>query len=149
MTHTLIDNSKDVELSTFYIGDTICGIDILNIQEINKHLEFTSVPHSSDDIKGILNLRGKIVTIFDLGKRLGLNTARIGKNSKNIIVNSGDEHIGFLIDEICDVVKANRNDIEPAPSNMGGVKGKFFKGVLKTEEQLVGILDIDVVLEES
>ncbi len=149
MKHTLTEIPKDVELSTFYIGDTICGIDILNIQEINKHLEFTSVPHSSDDIKGILNLRGKVVTIFDLGRRLGLNPVEIGKDSKNIIVNSGDEHIGFLIDKICDVVKANRNDIEPAPSNMGGVKGKFFKGVLKTDKQLVGILDIDVVLEEN
>ena len=63
-------------------------------------------------------------------------------------MNSDDEHIGLLVDSISDVVQAPKRDIEPAPSNIGGVKGKFFQGVLKTEAQLIGILDIDEVLKE-
>ena len=141
-------SSIDLEFSTFYVGGALCGINILNIQEINKHFEITQVPQSSDFIKGILNLRGRIVTIIDLGKKLGLEPVTKDKDNRNIIVNSEDEHIGLLVDAISDVVIAKNEDIEPAPSNIGGVKGKFFKGVLKTEKQLIGILDIDEVLKE-
>ncbi len=141
-------SSEDLEFSTFYVGGALCGINILNIQEINKHFEITKVPQSSDFIEGILNLRGRIVTIIDLGKKLGLVPVTKDKDNRNIIVNSEDEHIGLLIDAISDVVIAKNEDIEPAPSNIGGVKGKFFQGVLKTEKKLIGILDIDEVLKE-
>jgi len=141
-------SSMDLEFSTFYVGGALCGIDILNIQEINKHFEITTVPQASDYIEGILNLRGRIVTIIDLGKKLGLTPVEKNKYNRNIIVNSKDEHIGLLVDSISDVLLAKREDIEPAPSNIGGVQGKYFKGVLKTEKQLIGILDIEEVLKE-
>ncbi|THB77438.1 MAG: chemotaxis protein CheW [Desulfobacteraceae bacterium] len=136
------------EFSTFYVGGALCGINILNIQEINKHFEITKVPQSSEYIKGILNLRGRIVTIIDLGKKLGLAPVEKSKDNRNIIVNSEDEHIGLLVDSIADVVIADQADIEPAPSNIGGVKGKYFQGVLKTDKELIGILNIDEVLKE-
>ena len=145
---TVKTSSEDLEFSTFYVGGALCGINILNIQEINKHFEITKVPQASDYIEGILNLRGRIVTIIDLGKKLGLDPVNKDKDNRNLIVNSDDEHIGLLIDSISDVVIAKEDDIEPAPSNIGGVKGKFFQGVLKTEKQLIGILDIDEVLKE-
>ena len=145
---TVKTSSEDLEFSTFYVGGALCGINILNIQEINKHFEITQVPQASDYIEGILNLRGRIVTIIDLGKKLGLDPVNKDKDNRNLIVNSDDEHIGLLIDSISDVVIAKEDDIEPAPSNIGGVKGKFFQGVLKTEKQLIGILDIDEVLKE-
>ena len=140
--------STDIEFSTFYVGGAICGINILNIQEINKHFEITQVPQSSDYVKGILNLRGRIVTIIDLGKKLGLAPVSASKDNRNIIVNSEDEHIGLLVDAISDVVITQKEDIEPAPANIGGVKGKFFQGVLKTKDKLIGLLDIDEVLKE-
>ena len=140
--------SNDLEFSTFYVGGALCGINILSIQEINKHFEITRVPQAYEYIEGILNLRGRIVTIIDLGKKLGLEPVSKDKDNRNIIVNSEDEHIGLLVDSISDVVLAKKEDIEPAPSNIGGVKGKFFQGVLKTENKLIGILDIDEVLKE-
>lgn len=140
--------SEELEFSTFYVGGALCGINILNIQEINKHFEITKVPQAPDYIEGILNLRGRIVTIIDLGKKLGLAAVNKGKDNRNIIVNSEDEHIGLLIDSISDVVSARKDSLEPPPSNIGGLKGKYFKGVLKTEKQLIGILNIDEVLKE-
>ncbi len=149
MTDTEMNGSaKDLEFSTFYVGGALCGINILNIQEINKHFEITKVPQAPEYIQGILNLRGRIVTIVDLAKKLGLSAVNKDKDNRNIIVNSEEEHIGLLVDAINDVVLASREDIEPAPSNIGGVRGKYFQGVLKTEKQLIGILDIDEVLKE-
>ena len=146
--HKTTRTFEDQEYSIFHVGNALCGINILNIQEINKNFDITKVPQSSDYIKGILNLRGKIVTIIDLGKKLGLGPVKTGKNNKNIIVDSEDEHIGLLVDAISDVVQAKTCEIEPAPSNIGEVKGKFFQGVLKTKDQLIGILDINEVLKQ-
>lgn len=141
-------DSGVLEFSTFFLGEALFGINILDIQEINKHCEMTIVPQASNYIKGILNLRGRIVTIVDLGEKLGLAKVQENKETRNIIVDSEDEHIGLLVDAIGDVVTAKKDKIEPAPSNIGGVRGKYLQGVLKTENQLIGILDIDEVLKE-
>ncbi len=137
---------KEIEFSTFYVGSALCGIDILKIQEINKQFDITIVPQSADFVKGILNLRGRIVTIIDLGKKLGLAPVRQDKNNRNIIVNSDDEHIGLLVDKIDDVVHAASPDIESAPSNLNGISNRYFKGVLKTKDQLIGIINVDELL---
>lgn len=140
--------SKGLQFSTFYLGQVLFGIDMLNIQEINKQSEITRVPQAPEEIEGILNLRGKIVTIIDLGKKLGLAPVNKNKSNRNIIVDSEDEYIGLRVDAVGDVVTAAKEDIEPAPSNMGGAKGKWFQGVLQARDHLIGILDIDKVLNE-
>ena len=138
-----------VELATFYIGEALCGMDILNIQEINKLMEMTVVPQAPEYVMGILNLRGQIVTIIDLGLKLGISPVRQTDENRNIIVSSEGEQIGLLIERISDVVLADTEKIEPPPANIGGVQGMFFKGVIKTEESLNGILEVAEVLKES
>jgi len=136
-----------LELATFYIGDALCGMDILKVQEINKLMEMTKVPQAPDYVDGILNLRGQIVTIVDLGKKLGLGETDLGNDPRNIIVNAPGEHIGLLVRRISDVVMADPDRIEPAPANMSGIQGTFFTGVYKTEDKLIGILDVEEVLK--
>lgn len=139
---------NSTELATFYVGKALCGIDILGIQEINKHFDVTTVPQAPNYVVGVLNLRGRIVTILDLGKKLGLSQIENNKKNRNIIVRSQDELIGLMVDSISDVVTADQDRIEPAPSNISGMKGRFFKGVMKTQNALIGILDIEEVLKE-
>lgn len=139
--------SKSVlELATFYVGHALCGMDILKVQEINKLMEMTKVPQAPDYMVGILNLRGQIVTIIDLGQKLGLGSVEITNESRNIIINAPGEHVGLLVSRISDVVMADPDRIEQAPANMSGVQGSFFTGVYKTENRLIGILDIKEVL---
>ncbi len=135
-----------VELATFYIGDALCGMDILKIQEINKLMDMTKVPQAPSYVIGILNLRGQIVTIIDLGKKLGLGATDATLSSRNIIVNSPGEHVGLLVTRLSDVISADTDKIERAPANMGGIQGEFFSGVYKTADRLIGILDINKVL---
>ncbi len=136
-----------IELATFYVGDALCGMDILKVQEINKLMEMTVVPQAPDYVKGILNLRGQIVTIIDLGKKLGLDETALGDDPRNIIVNAPGEHIGLLVKRISDVVMADPEKIEPAPANMSGIQGSYFLGVYKTDNKLIGILDAEQVLK--
>ena len=142
-------NSGVVELTTFFVGDALCGMDILNVQEINKHMEMTKVPQSPDCVMGILNLRGQIVTIIDLGKRLGLSSTVLDHDSRNIIVNSAGEYIGLNVQRISDVVQADLDTVEPPPANISGVQGRFFEGVYKTEDRLIGILNLEEVLKDE
>ncbi|MDY0131153.1 MAG: chemotaxis protein CheW [Desulforegulaceae bacterium] len=139
-------SAKNLELATFYVGEALCGIDILNIQEINKQFEVTTVPQAEDFVKGILNLRGRIVTILDLGKKLGLSPVKKSKGNRNIIVNFYDEQIGLLVDEISDVIVARAEQLDSPPANLGGIEGSYFENIVKTEKTLIGILDIEKVL---
>jgi len=139
-------HSKVVGLATFYVGEALCGMDILKVQEINKQMEVTPVPQAPEYVSGVLNLRGRIVTIVDLGQKIGLSPTHLSDESRNIIVDSQDEYIGLLVDRIADVVPARWDQVEAPPANIGGVQGEFFKGIFKTENSLIGILDIEGIL---
>ncbi len=141
-----VSSKNLVELATFYVGDALCGMDILKVQEINKLMQMTKVPQAPEYVLGILNLRGQIVTIIDLGKKLGLGETDITQDPRNIIVNSSGGHVGLLVKKISDVVEADMERREPAPANMRGIQGEFFTGVYKTENNLIGILNVDKVL---
>jgi len=143
------NHSDTVELATFYVGEALCGMDILKVQEVNKLIEMTRVPQAPEYVLGILNLRGEIVTIVDLGKKLSLKSTEMSDKTRNIIVNSNGEHIGLMVEKISDVVQAEWEKVETPPANIGGVQGKYFTGVFKTEHRLIGILDVEKVLEEE
>ena len=140
-------DNKTVELATFYLGEALCGMDILKVQEVNKSMEMTKVPHVPEYIMGILNLRGQIVTVIDLGKKLALPPTEVSDDTRNIIVNSKTEYIGLLVDRIGDVVEVDWDKVEPPPANIEGVQAKYFEGVFKAENSLIGILNIEEVLK--
>ncbi len=140
------ESTNLVELATFYVGNALCGMDILKVQEINKVMQMTRVPQAPEYVLGILNLRGQIVTIIDLSKKLGLGRTGTGDSQRNIIVNSATGHVGLLVESISDVVTADMNKTEAPPANMNGIQGEYFTAVCKTETLLIGILDVEKVL---
>jgi len=137
---------KNIELATFYVGKALCGMDILQIKEINKLMDRTTVPQAPDYVLGILNLRGQIVTIIDLAKKLGLGTDEKLVDPRNIIVNSHDGSAGILVSRIGDVYEMPADKMEKPPANMHGIQGAYFAGAFKTDTVLIGVLDIDKVL---
>jgi purine-binding chemotaxis protein CheW len=149
MSHLNEKTNNVIEMATFYVGTALFGMDILKVQEINKILDLTAVPQAPEYVKGILNLRGQIVTIIDLGIKLGLPGIEISPDTRNIIVNSKNEYIGLLVDRIGDVERTSEEKIEPAPANINGITAQFFEGVYKKENSLVGILNVEKVLKEE
>ncbi len=145
VTHDIVQGEA-AALCTFYIDRHQFGIDILKIREINKNRTITTVPQAQEYILGVMNLRGRIVSVIDLAKKLGLAFTVRGKKSRTIIVSSQDEYIGLLVDRIGDVVPVRPEDVAPPPANIGGVMGIFTEGVLKTSSGLIGILDVEAVL---
>ena len=141
--------NKTVELATFYVGDSLCGMDILKVQEINKLLEMTEVPLAPGYVKGILNLRGQIVTVIDLGNKLDLADTDTDSETRNIIVNSNGEYIGLLVQRIGDVERTDEDNIEPPPANIGSIQGRYFEGVFKKENSLIGIINVEEILKDD
>jgi purine-binding chemotaxis protein CheW len=128
------------------------GIDVRIIREINRILDITPLPHSADYVRGLINLRGQIVTILDLGVRLGLPRKTTGQDSHNIILkgSSEAEHpIGFLVDAIGDVVDVEDARIEPLSANVGEAEGLFLSGVVKMDTGLLVLLNIRRVLDRQ
>jgi len=123
------------QYSTFRLGDRLFGLDLMMIREINRILDITPVPHANSHIRGLINLRGQIVTILDLGVRLGLERQEILDTSHNIILKTtaelasvkhegaqpyttSNDLVGFLVDAIGDVVEADESTIEPPSANV-------------------------------
>jgi len=137
---------KLVELVTFYLGDSLYGIDILKVQEINKLKEWTPVPYAEDFVKGILSLRGSMVMILDLSKKFGLATTAVTDQTRNIIITSADQQcMGFLVDSIGSVIHVPWDQVDESPLNVNGVQGRYLDGVVKTETDPIAILNVDEV----
>ena len=144
------DQDELLQFSSFYLDDTLCGIEIEKVQEINDDLSITRVPLSPDYVMGIMNLRGQIVTIINLSMKIGFTPSVVTPKSRIVIINSKDEQIGLLVDEITEVVTAPRKEIADPPANIKGVQGKFFEGILHTSDnELMALLNVEVVLEDE
>ncbi len=138
-----------MQISCFMLDNTLCGVEISSVQEINQKVQLTNVPLSDNSILGIMNLRGQIVTVVDQAIKMGLQRSKIDKDRRIIIVSSKGEHVGLMVDQIKDVIKIKTSAIETPPSNIQGVQGKFFKGVVKTDQNdLLALIDIERVLED-
>lgn len=138
--------SQTALVSTFYIADALCGIDTSSVQEVIQVDGVTKVHHAPDFIEGIINLRGKIVTIIDLSRKLDLPRSEITDESRMFIVEWKDEYVGMLVDVVTDALAVDLNKLSPPPANIGMVQGKYFKGVCQPQQELVAILDLDAVL---
>ena len=137
------------ELATFQVGEALCGIEIRQIQEINKLTQMTRVPQAPTDVLGILNLRGHIVTVIDLAHRLGLGATEPSPQARIIIVNTAGGKVGILVSRISDVVAVDLMLKETSPANMRGIQGRYFNGVCKRENSLVGLINIARVLSHE
>ncbi len=130
---------------TFRLDDHLAGVDILKVREVNRVLEITPVQHAPSYVRGLVNLRGQTVTIFDLGVRLGLSPRSITETSHNVILKRED--VGLLVDRIGDVEEADEAKIEPPPANLEGIGAEFVECVVRLEQELVLILSPDRILD--
>lgn len=147
-TNTVIA-SRQKEIATFYLADMLMGVDIACVEEINRQLELTIVPNAPACVRGVVGLRGEVVTVLDLRTRLGLTPQDLTPHCRNVIVRAAGERVGLLVDRIADVVAVRSEEIEPSPANVQGVDGRFFEGVYELDAELLVILDVEEVTASS
>ena len=139
-----------MQLVGFEIGKEQFGVNILAVQEIIRSAPVTNVPNSPMFVEGVINLRGDIVPVIDLRKRLNLLKDDMEMDhSKNwvLILNIGDRVIGFIVDSVTEVLKIEEESIEPPPDIIiAGLENQYIQGVCNINDGLLIILEFDRVL---
>ncbi|WP_300465168.1 chemotaxis protein CheW [Desulfobacula sp.] len=144
----IANESLDMELALFQIGDMLCGLDTRHVQEINHNFKITPVHRAPEYVRGVINLRGEIVTVIDLHQKFSMPPSEDNDGIQVVFVRYENECIGLLVDNIHDVVSANHFDISTPPSNVDGISGAFINGVYRMEKELVIVLDLDELLKK-
>ena len=129
------------QFCTFYLKGLFFGIDVLEVQEVILYHEMTQVPLAPASVRGLINLRGQIVTAIDLRQRLQLGPRDDETNVKNVVIQTEDGAISLLVDEIGDVIEPDESQFEDTPETVSGIARKMIKGVYKLDGQLMLILD--------
>lgn len=137
---------EGVQVVTFFVNRKHFGVEVLRVQEIIRALPTTRVPLAGETIRGLLNLRGQIVTSIDLRKRLGYPPAEEGAEHMNLIVNTEDGPVSLTFDSIGEVVQVPPQFIEEPPANLETARSGYLIGVCKLETGLLLLLDVDEVV---
>lgn len=143
------DAEDIVQMVGFIVANELFGVNILMVQEIIKDLEITAIPDAPDFIVGVINLRGNIIPILDLHKRLKLSVDRNRQSEESwiLILNIGGRVTGFVVDRVTQVIKVQANMIKPPPELVvQGLDSDYIRGVCKQDQQLLTILDFNRIL---
>ncbi len=139
-----------IQLVGLKLGEEEYAIDVLKIQEIIRTVEITSVPRTESFILGVMNLRGKVIPVIDLRVRFfSLDKMDFDKETRIIVVRFETENIGFVVDEVTEVIRINKSMVEPTPPLVGSVGQEYILGICKYQERLIILLDIDSIVSDD
>jgi purine-binding chemotaxis protein CheW len=141
---TLPDDER--ELVTFRVGEQDFCIDLIYVREIRSWTPATVLPHAPDYVLGVINLRGAIVPIVDLARRLGLPKTMLGDRHVIVIAVVADQTVGFLVDAVSDIIGVAPSAIQPTPDVTAQTTRMFIRGVIALEDRMLRLIDISAVL---
>jgi chemotaxis signal transduction protein len=141
--------AADIQLVGMKLGEEEYAIDVLKIQEIIRTVEITIVPRSDPFVLGVMNLRGKVIPVIDLRVRFNLEKTDFDKATRVIVVRFEKEQIGFVVDEVTQVIRIAKSMVEPTPPLVGSIGQEYILGICKFNERLIILLDIDRVVGEG
>jgi purine-binding chemotaxis protein CheW len=134
-------------LATFFLSGEEYGIDVRLVQEIIRVGEITQVPRAPGFIKGVINLRGRIIPVIDLKRKLGLGeVSEAARQSRIVVVKVRDRLVGLLVDGASQVLKVPVASVEAAPEEVVEIDANYLRGVAKLENRLIILIDLTKVL---
>jgi purine-binding chemotaxis protein CheW len=131
---------------TFFVGREAFGLPILRSREIVRVAEITRIPEAPPHVRGVLNLRGRVVPIVELRTRLGLPIAPLTPQSRVIMVEAHGRLFGLLVDRVARIAKISTVTIKPAPAEALAASTDYVTGIAQTGQELIILLDVDKVL---
>ncbi len=139
-------SSVEGKYLTFVLGDEIYGIEILKAREIIGLMDITTVPQTPDHMKGVINLRGKVIPVIDLRMKFEMQEEEHTQETCVIVVEVNGTSIGIIVDSVSEVSDISGAEIENAPKFGHGIDTSFIMGLGKVKEKIIIMLDIDAVL---
>ena len=142
--------SNTNQFLTFNVENNEYGVDIMRVMEIRGWTDTTRIPNSPDYMRGVINLRGLVIPIFDLRNRF--NQGETDANEKNVVIvlAVGERTIGILVDAVSDILTVGDGDIKVAPSSAEtGINDEYVTGLISVNEKMVILLDVDYLFDNS
>lgn len=135
------------QFASFFVGDLLLGIAVDRVQEVTGAIDVTTVPLAPAVIRGVMNLRGAIVTAIDLRQCLQLEAPTGDEQLVNVILQTPDGCTSLLVDEVGDVLEVDDDAFELPPATLRGRLRELIRGAYKLESRLLLVLDTDRVLD--
>ena len=145
----LHEGSGTMQLVSFRLAQEEYGVEITKVQEIILMGEITRVPQTPDYIKGLINLRSTVIPIVDLRLRFGLARQDATDETRIMVVNVAGKTIGIIVDAVSEVLRISKEQIAPPPPTVAGLGREYLTGLVKLENRLLILLDIDRILGEE
>ena len=133
---------QDVELLTFRMGSESYAVLVEDVREVLKVRDSTMVPNAPAFILGVMSLRGAMLPVIDLGKRLGIESLVRDERSRIVVMNPGEEDVGLIVDRVTGVIRVMPEEIKPAPEHMEQ-GAEFLRGIVRKNDKLFILLDIE------
>src|SRR5271154_2763071 len=138
-----------IQLVGFRLDNEDYAIAITKIQEIILMKPITRIPQVPDFIEGLINLRGSVIPIVNLRKRFGLLSREVDDETRTIVVNIHDKTVGCIVDAVTQVMRINRDQIQPPPLSVLAVSHQYIAGLARLDDRLLIILDIERLFEDQ
>jgi purine-binding chemotaxis protein CheW len=139
-------SGKTLQVVSFALGSEEYGVDIAQVQEINRMVTITRVPRAPQFMEGVINLRGQLIPIIDLRTRFGMERAERTKNTRIVVTEIGSKRLGMVVDSVSEVLRIPVEQIEDAPDLVAGVDTEYIRGVGKLDDRLIIMLDLARVI---
>ena len=133
-------------LATFFLAGEEYGVEVRQVQEIRRVTEITSVPRAPEFIRGVINLRGRILPVLDLRRRLALGEVAMDRVARIVVVRIKERLLGLLVDGASQVLKVKVSQIEPPPEEVLQQGGDYIRGVAKLDDRLIILVDLERLL---
>lgn len=148
---TELDENKEIifELVGFMLGDEEFGINISNVSEINRMIDITPVPRAPFFVIGVMNLRGNVVPVVNLRRRLNIEDKEADNKTRIIVVEVLGTVVGFVVDSVSEVLRIPASIVEPASDLVAGIQAEYIKGVAKLKTRLMVLLDLEKILAKE
>jgi purine-binding chemotaxis protein CheW len=138
-----------IQWVTFKLAGETYGINVMQVQEVLRYTEIAPVPGASYYVLGIINLRGKVVTVIDTRTRFGLPAGEITDNTRIVIIETGSHVVGIMVDAVAEVVYLRQSEIDMTPNIGNDDSSKFIQGVCNKGGELLILVDLDKLLTED
>jgi purine-binding chemotaxis protein CheW len=136
-------------LATFFLEEEEYGVDVRQVQEIRRVGEITAVPRAPEFVRGVINLRGRILPVLDLKRKLGLGDVAEGRAARIVVVRVRERLLGLLVDGASQVLKVPVSRVEPPPDEVIERGGDYIRGVAKLDDRLIILIDLARALAQE
>ena len=138
-----------MQLVSFKLGKELYGIEITKVREIILIAEITQIPETPHFLKGLINLRSTVIPVIDLRARFGLPEGDLSDESRIMVLQAHGKTVGIMVDAVSEVLRVKHDQISPPPPTVAGLGRDYLSGLVKLDNRLLILLDIDKIFGEE